>query len=426
MKRSGTLQSRIVFYFCGYMAFLLLIYTAGISGMLKMSEDWAFNRQLIQVAERILDHFEEHGEIPKRLPMHITAYDDIFYVPESLKKFVINHPPGTFEVDEEIDYHAAIVKVPSTGRKLFVFFNVESLEATEGFQSKIIVAVAGIGTLVFFLGWGIAISLSNRILNPISELAGVVQSLSLDGKDSAELQSFKTEDEIGTLAEKISQLLKRIAEFTRREREFTSHASHELRTPISIIKNAVEVLNRRIRDEEQSIQTPLARIERSAKDIEALINTFLMMARQGLHPEKSEACDLKEIAESVVEDNRYLLDSKNVEVELEILKQMSVKAPPSIVKIVLGNIVRNAFQYTAKGKIQISVFGDRISVCDSGPGINDFDNRTGIGLTIVKRLCQSMNWQFVITSAPGGGTNAKLIFSSCASNSLERKKTDDF
>jgi len=410
-RKPKTLRSRIVFYFCGYLTVLLIVYSAGISGMLKISEDLAFNRQLSEISGRIALHVEKHGEIPVHLPFHISAYIDLSTVPQDLKAFVTHRSPGVFEVADDTDFHAAIIPILSTGQKLFIFYDVSSIEITDRIEHFILIALIGIGIGVFLLGWSLARALSNRILNPVSELAEAVQSISLDERGT-ELSTFNSPDEIGMLSKKISQLLKRISDFTRREREFTSHASHELRTPVSVIKNAVEILRRRTKESDSGIMQPLARIERSVTDIEMLINTFLMLAKQGQDTDKDETSDLERVAEHVVDSYRYLLKSKPVQVRIHATGAVCIKAPESLVTIALGNLVRNAFAYTMKGNVEIVVSPDRISVSDSGPGKDDTGRKSGIGLTIVERLCERMNWQFSIFSTPGKGTRADLIFSS--------------
>ncbi len=379
--------------------------------MLKISEDLAFNQQLSEIAGRIALQVEKHGEIPAHLPFHISAYIDLSTVPQDLKAFVTHRSPGVFEVADDADFHAAIIPILSTGQKLFIFYDVSSIEITDRIENFILIALIGIGIGVFLLGWSLARALSNRILNPVSELAEAVQSIPLDERGT-ELSTFNSPDEIGMLSKKINQLLKRISDFTRREREFTSHASHELRTPVSVIKNAVEILRRRTKESDSGIMQPLARIERSVTDIEMLINTFLMLARQGQDTDKDETSDLERVAEHVVDSYRYLLKSKPVQVNIQATGTVSIKVPESLVTIALGNLVRNAFAYTMKGNVEIIVSPDRISVSDSGPGMDDTGRKSGIGLTIVERLCERMNWQFTISGTPGKGTRADLIFSS--------------
>ncbi len=409
MKTPHTLRFRITLYFCGYLAVLLTAYSFGLTGMIKFSEDMTFERQLSEIAGRIVRHIEAKGEMPYVLPEHVSVYSELENVPDRLRKFVTNRPPGTFEIEQDIDYHAAIVPIPSTGQMLYVFYDVASIETTGRFESFLKIGVAGIGLTVLLIGWILARSLSNRILNPITELAEEVKSLSLD-EDSRVLRSITASDEVGTLAQTINQLLKRISQFSRREREFTSHASHELRTPVTVIKGAVEILKGRSDKEDTTARRPLGRIDRALADIERLIDTFLVLARQGKHPDKYDICNLQTITEQVVESYQHILDTKPVEVKIQAPEAAEIKAPSSLLAIALGNLVRNAFQYTMRGKVTIMVHADRVSVIDSGPGLDSSRKGMGLGLTIVERVCETMNWQFIISGGKGEGTRADLIF----------------
>jgi signal transduction histidine kinase len=410
MKPPQTLRSRITFYFCGYMAVLLVIYSAAMFIMLHESQDLAFNRQLAQIADRIVGHIDTHGHIPTDLPMYVTAYSKLANVPETLRPSVANRGPGVFELaPTSLDYHAALVNIPSTGQMLYVFFNVASMELSDRLDLFMALALVGAGLGVLFLGWILARSLSNRILDPISELAGTVQALAPDEK-ATELRAFTASDEVGTLARTIDQLLKRISAFSRREREFTAHASHELRTPATVIKGAVEILKRRSGEQDARISRPLARIDRAVTDIERLIDTFLVLARQGKSPEKEEACDVRAIAEQAADAYAYLLEDKPVEIMVRAKDPAVVKAPPSLLTIALGNLVRNAFQYTLQGRVDIIVGADRVSIIDSGQGVDASRKGTGLGLTIVERICETMNWQFALAGEPDRGTRAELIF----------------
>jgi signal transduction histidine kinase len=92
--------------------------------------------------------------------------------------------------------------------------------------------------------------------------------------------------------------------------------------------------------------------------------------------------------------------------------------------MVIINLIQNAFHYTAQGKITVQIFNDRITVSDTGAGIDTQelekiiqphvrgDNSTGfgLGLAIVKKLCHRFSWRLEINSKLGQGTNVDLIF----------------
>jgi signal transduction histidine kinase len=410
MKRPRTLRSRIVLFFCGYLAVLMLLYSYFLVGSFKFAEDLAFNRELSEISAEIAQYVEVHGKMPDTLPMRTTAYMDLAGMPSYLQEYIKDREPGVFEVSNEANTHAAIVPLASTGNRLFVFYDVASIESPSQFETIMTIFLAILGAGIVFLGWVLARSLANRIITPVTELASAVRALPLE-EDGTTLRFNSSPDEVGTLANTITHLQKRIADFTRREREFTAHASHELRTPVTVIKGALEILKGRSDADRASVQRPLSRIDRAVTDMEHLIDTFLMLARQRRGHKEDETCDLRGAVENVVATHRYLLATKPVAVRVLAADAGAIQAPASLVTIALGNLVRNAFQYTMEGKIDISVLPDRVRITDSGPGVSASGGKgKGLGLTIVDRLCEHMDWELVIASEPGEGTRAELVF----------------
>ncbi|WP_319522602.1 HAMP domain-containing sensor histidine kinase [uncultured Desulfosarcina sp.] len=411
MKAPRPLRTRIVFYFCGYLAVLLTLYSGALVSIFRGAEDLSFNRQLEEIAGRLARHVEDHGELPDYLPMHVSAYIGLAKVPPPLQDFVERRGPGVFEINkDDLGYHAALVVLQPSGKMLYAFYDVSSIKATDRFESNMAIALIAIGLAVLVMGWLLARSLSDRILNPITDLAEEVQALSLE-EDTRALRSTPAADEVGTLVRTINQLLERIAAFSRREREFTAHASHELRTPATVIKGAVEILEERIAKEDTRLGRPLGRINRAVTDLDRLIDTFLILARQEKHPDKEENCDLQAMAKQVVAAYEDLLEAKPVTASVRVLEAGWITAPASLLTIALGNLVRNAFQYTMKGQVEVIVRADRVCVIDNGPGVDFSSKGRGLGLTIVRRICETMDWRFTIAGEPAGGTRAELIFS---------------
>ena len=328
MKAPRTLRTRIVFYFCGYLAVLLTLYSGALIGVFRGAEDKAFNRQISEIAGRLARHVEAWGEIPAYLPEHVSAHIGLTNVPPLLKNKIKNRRPGVFEIDaDDRGYHVAVVPLESFDRTLYVFYDVTSIEAADRFESYMVFALVTIGLGVLSMGWLLARALSNGILNPVSALAAAVQSLSIS-QNTVELRTFTTADEVGVLARTVDRLVNRISAFARREREFTSHASHELRTPVTVIKGAVEIIRQRSDQTDATLRRPLERIERAVNEIENLIDTFLMLARQDQLPDKDASCSLPAVVETVVATYRYLLADKPVDVKIRTAGSGTLKAPP--------------------------------------------------------------------------------------------------
>jgi signal transduction histidine kinase len=346
-------------------------------------------------------------------------FDDI---PPTLRTHLTPDLEGMLEINADgLNYHVAAARLPSSDQMIYLLYDVGALELSEQSEQVTDLVLLGIGLAILIAGWFLAHSMAKRILQPVSRLAESVQALSPED-ENPRLAAYEASDEISTLAATIDGQIERIASLTRREREFTSHASHELRTPISVIKGAVEILRGRTDKWNEHEAAPLARIERSVADIEILIDTFLLLARQDIETVPNEPCDLPHIIEEVAAAHIHLLERKPVEVDINPGRPEPVFAPASVVSIAVGNLIRNAFQYTLKGRVTITTAVDRIIVSDTGPGLGHSGGGYGLGLTIVRRLCERMNWTFEISNIPAGGTYAELIFRSDAAEPAPAKE----
>ena len=131
---------------------------------------------------------------------------------------------------------------------------------------------------------------------------------------------------------------------------------------------------------------------------------------------------------SVIDVYRSHLGRKPVEVKLVVEQSVEVVAPSSVVAVALGNLVGNAFKYTQHGDVIITVGAARgvVTVEDSGPGIKAEDadklfqrgvrgeeatgKGAGLGLAIVRRLCELYDWRVSLGPRPQGGAVATLDF----------------
>ena len=410
MKSTQTIRRRIVVNFCAYLAVLLLVYSVALIGMVMEAQDMVFTRQLAQETENILAHLEEHGHLPDYLPMHMTVYRRFEDIPLPVRRHLDEERWGIYEINAPgIDYHVSSVRLSSAGERLYVLFNVEELELTDRDELAAGLFLIAIGVSLLLVGRLIAQKVANHILKPLSALAQRVQSMSL-GANISPASDVEASDEVHVLAGAIDDLRDRVAAFTEREREFTSHASHELRTPATVIKGAVELLKERGADNDRQLREPLARIERAVADIEGLIEMFLLLARQEQVGKGVASCDLADLVEGIVVDHRDLLSDKPVTVHVETGQAGTIEAPPGLVSIAVANLVRNAFQYTTAGEVVITVLPCAVSIVDTGPGITASKWDSGIGLKIVTRLCERMGWHYTLSNTDAGGTRAELVF----------------
>ena len=160
--------------------------------------------------------------------------------------------------------------------------------------------------------------------------------------------------------------------------------------------------------------------------MEGLTEVFLMLAREDTGSMTQHEVDVNQVVRDQIERSEILKQGKDVEIHLNEHSQLNLWAPETVVAVLIGNLIRNAILYTERGEVRIDIEDRQLSIIDSGPGIpqssikrifepfhraaGDNDSGFGIGLTIVKRLCDRFHWDIEVSSEGGQGTSFKLKF----------------
>ncbi len=267
--------------------------------------------------------------------------------------------------------------------------------------------------------------LAGRVIAPVTELAQLVSKMGPDFKPlslSASSDKYPY-NEIEDLTCTINGYHQRLVAFNERERAFTSDVSHELRTPIAVIQGASEMMLAQT-DLTDNNRRRLDRIVRAASQITRLTSALLALAREESDNDNQHQYPVEQVLIQVIDEHKYLLAHKPVEVKLNADGDLSTLADPTLLYVVLANIVRNAFSYTHQGTVHICQQGDSVIIKDTGAGMKKdqllrmFDrhysgNRDnggyGIGLSLVWRICQRYGWEISVHSHEGCGTSVELL-----------------
>lgn len=274
---------------------------------------------------------------------------------------------------------------------------------------------------------------SRRVVSPVIWLARQVEAFDPLRPDASALDPRHlpedVEGETLTLANSLHAFATRIGHFVEREHNFTRDASHELRTPLTVIRVAGDMM---AGDETLSpmAQRSLKRMRMAGRDMEALIEAFLILAREGDTGLPAEEFEVAAVAAEEIEKARPLLGSKPVSLELRQLADPTLHAPPRVFSVMLGNLLRNACNYTEAGTVVVTVRADGVEVADTGVGMDPDElgrvfepffrggdrrkDGQGIGLSIVRRLSERYGWPVRLSSEPGQGTTAIISFPSAA------------
>lgn len=358
-----------------------------------------------------------YGRVVKRDRFEALRLEepDWYELPDGL------HPiSGVDEYGEAFTYKLAVRKTPEE----WFFLAYDMTQAARGeaqFQRAILGAVLVVTLMSVLLGWWSAA----RVMSPVSELANRLRRSG--GNRPEELAVHFPDDEVGQLASALDDYAARLTEVVQRDREFNADVSHELRTPLAVIRGAVELLLSRPELDERT-RTRLLRIQRAEQQCTDLISALLLLSRS----ERGHGnTDVAKVAEQLLDAHRAQVGNKPLELRLQEEAQLVVDAPESAVSVALGNLIGNAVKYTSAGEVIVRILPGAAEVIDSGPGLGgeeaaklfergyrgahaEHSQGGGIGLSIVRRLCDLYGWEVCVVPGEVQGVIATLSFSSTA------------
>src|SRR5512139_3189379 len=307
------------------------------------------------------------------------------------------------------------------GERYFMLFNEQhQLHREELFITYLKAGALFMVPLSAWVGWWLA----GWVVAPIAELARRVSQASPEDDAEAVSRGFP-DDEVGQLAHVFAAYLKRMRAFIDRERDFTSDVSHELRTPLAIMQGVLELIEDNPQLANGKLQERVERIGRANREMINLTTALLLMAREDNNEAMMLNCDVCEVVGEAIETHRHLLSDQTI-VSLTCTAHPHVAAERTLLSIVVANLIRNAFSHTPSGSVSITVEENSLTVSDTGTGIRGEEigkvfqrhfkgsgsTGSGIGLSLVKRICDRYGWETIIESTEGEGTTAQLIFHS--------------
>lgn len=419
-----SLRARIIIAFCAFGAVLGIVYAAAVYLSLDFIDDHLVDSRLIEEVEHFSAHHQRYGDFPQSTSPYIIAYVGKESMPLYVLDMIAGFAEGLHEahIDEE-EYHIAIQRLPGQQKLLYLLYEVSALEFTEKRKVSIrLVLVAGV-VLMIALGLWIGWLTSRKVIEPVVHLAEQVNRSGPENLPTDLAKNFFN-DEVGVLAQALEQAMQRVEAFVEREQQFSRDASHELRTPVTVIKGAVELLKKKFSRNENFPYRPLERIERSVANMENIIDTLLWLSREDVAVDQNQSFAVVPVVRETIEQNYYLIGNKPIDIEFVAEDEPQLTIPAALFQIALTNLIRNAVQHTTCGTISVIVKNDRVVVADTGAGIDtdalkrvtqphvrgDRSEGFGLGLSIVKRLCDRLGWGFEIESEVGRGTTVELIF----------------
>lgn len=291
--------------------------------------------------------------------------------------------------------------------------NIEQYDALSQMGIKKMLHLTWPIALIFLLVMHFSVQiLLTRTLKPFYQIGDWVEGLTLENVN--ELTPDFEFKELNAIANQQQKALLRLSEILDKEQSFLRHASHELRTPIAVVKSNSELLTRILSDDinEDKKAQSLARVSRAALNMQHTTETLLWLSQDsniegnGNNKLALAHVDLNEMITNLVEDNQYLLQSKHVKISLE-LTATSIDVLETPCRLILNNLIRNAFQYTAEGNVNIqclegSVIVENINQNEEAIDHSGSDYGYGFGLRLVDKIVKKMNWKYQNKDIVGG------------------------
>ncbi len=433
MKYTHSLRNRIVFAFCIFSFILSATYWTLIEASMIFVEDMIFENRLRNEIADFIKRYTDDQNTSLPHTAYIRSYIGLNGMPENYVAMVKGRPEGLYEteglgaIEGPADYHIAVTAIPGSPDLLYMFYNVGALRMEEQYELIIRSLLVGVALVVTGIGGIFGALIAKKVIAPVSELAECVAKSEPDTLPM-DLSKRFADDEIGLLAEKLEQSMRRTHAFIMREQEFTRYVSHELRTPVTVIKGAVELLADLPANMKQPHAKQINRIKRALSTMELTIETFLWFARKDSKDIAMESCDIVAVAREAFEEHVLLYNNKPIEAVMHEHGAPVVNAPAAAFRIVLNNLLRNAFSYTSQGSVQLNVNNECLVLFNTAysQALGFFDTRQttqkqageqqykphgfGFGLEIVQKLCERFHWRIEITAETNQGTRVVLWF----------------
>jgi two-component system, OmpR family, sensor histidine kinase ArlS len=272
---------------------------------------------------------------------------------------------------------------------------------------------------------------SKKLINPVKVMTETVKEISINALDKR-LDISGSKDELKDLAKTFNDMLDRIQVSIEQQNQFVSDASHELRTPISVIQGYANLLDRWGKDDKQVLEESISAIKSESENMKNLVENLLFLARGDKNTQKIEKqlFIMSEVITEVLKETR-LIDNIHSITNTQNEKY-TIKADKRLIKEALRIFIDNSVKYTpAGGSIRLNCYIKNnsaiISIEDTGIGIPEEDlphifNRfyrsdksrtkksggTGLGLAIAKWIIDKHDGKINVWSEVNTGTAIRI------------------
>jgi len=374
-------------------ALLILAYGLLFKASILVTENKTSMHRLVLVGPHYFKSYQQGLQGKIAIDPLLTSFDDYQLLPE---KIISRISPDWSGIDSlhfsKDDTEVAIFSQEIAGKKYYLVENVNAIEWSDNAFRMLELIILSCGLALFLLTSTFVKNKAIKLSVPFTQLAKrlstdpgeAFEKIDIDGTTTLELK--QTLEAVNSYREKIALAMTR-------EQSFTRYISHELRTPMTVIKGSLSVLRKQ---EHQHISKQCQRIARAVDDMQALTQTFLLLARDELNARQALKID-KELIEKQLQDLSSYITSNQCCINLQILENVELVVEEVLFTALVKNLLLNAINNTPNGNISIFIEQKQLMIVDNGSGL-EHQHRGyegfGIGLILVRDICQKYHWLF--------------------------------
>ena len=312
--------------------------------------------------------------------------------------------PHDFLHFEEIDRFRCLSKVIYLNKKPYRFYIETNIEETQ--ETIFFISITTVFLFVLIVGGLLFLNrrLSKSVWKPFRETLDQLKTFSLNNQTKIEFSKTDV-SEFDELNQSLTKLIEHNVSVYKTQKEFTENASHELQTPLAILKNKLDILlqNQDLTEKQYQIAEEMNRaLSRSSR----INKNLLLLAKIDNKQFDSETFHLDKVLNQSLEILQEHFEQKNIFVNTEISDNVKVNGNIGLTEVLINNLILNAIRHTPiNGSISIKLNNSVFEVSNSGTEKLNSDllfkrfsrfskdnNGSGLGLAIVQEICKSQNW----------------------------------
>jgi signal transduction histidine kinase len=357
------------------------------------------------------------AQLPRsaNLSIYLNSRDPTQPVPQHL----VDLPEGIYH-DIKLDGKNFHVQIASIGDdRVYIVTDITEIEHSEGLLHKIFLGAWIILIVVLFF---IAFILSRKLSRPIAQLSEKLSSINPDQR-GVRLGDQFADDEVGRIAQAFDSYTEKMDSYVEKQMAFAAMASHELRSPLTIIRTSADLIASR--HDDPAIDEHLDKIQRASANMANMIHALLAVTRDQPVENTFEPIALRPLVVEIINSLQPEIRAKHIDIDNSLDKTDCVRADKTLLTVVLINLIRNGVKHGENSSIRIDMADSNLSISDNGFGIDsedlqhifDFAYRGqnsqgyGVGLYISKLICDYLGWSLRLEANPQGGIVAQVRFS---------------